>query len=134
MLLFSLRQINYILLTRSPLICIYSKLYTVLVRLACVKHAASVHSEPGSNSTLKKLSLDLFCFLSQNYLSNSSDFILKIYNILSYTIYLFCLCSVYKNYILYPIIFKELSIPNLSLLKLNLNYIQFAPVLSTFLP
>ena len=134
MLFFSLRQINYILLTRSPLSCIYSKLYTVLVRLACVKHAASVHSEPGSNSPLKKLSLDLFCFLSQNYLSNSSDFILKIYNILSYTIYLFCLCSVYKNYILYPIIFKELSIPNLSLLKLNLNYIQFAPVLSTFLP
>ncbi len=30
----------------------YSKLYPVLVRLACVKHAASVHSEPGSNSPL----------------------------------------------------------------------------------
>ena len=28
----------------------YSKLYPVLVRLACVRHAASVHSEPGSNS------------------------------------------------------------------------------------
>ena len=27
-----------------------SKLTSVLVRLACVKHAASVHSEPGSNS------------------------------------------------------------------------------------
>ena len=27
-----------------------SKLRPVLVRLACVKHAASVHSEPGSNS------------------------------------------------------------------------------------
>ena len=34
---------------------ISSKLETVLVRLACVRHAASVHSEPGSNSPLKDL-------------------------------------------------------------------------------
>lgn len=31
----------------------FSKLKSVLVRLACVKHAASVHSEPGSNSPKK---------------------------------------------------------------------------------
>ena len=29
---------------------IFSKLKTVLARLACVKHTASIHSEPGSNS------------------------------------------------------------------------------------
>ncbi len=42
------RQVVYVLLTRAPL---YSPPEgRFLVRLACVKHAASVHSEPGSNS------------------------------------------------------------------------------------
>jgi len=39
-----LRADSHVLLTRSPL-----KLKT-FVRLACVKHTASVHPEPGSNS------------------------------------------------------------------------------------
>ena len=39
------------LLTRSPLI---PQQAGIIVRLACVKHAASVHPEPGSNSPLKK--------------------------------------------------------------------------------
>ena len=44
-------QITHVLLTRSPL---YSRAETLfLARLACVKHAASVRSEPGSNSPLK---------------------------------------------------------------------------------
>ena len=38
------------LLTRSPLI---HQQAGFIVRLACVKHAASVHPEPGSNSPLK---------------------------------------------------------------------------------
>jgi hypothetical protein len=46
-------QIAHVLLTRAPcahsLYC-YRKLRT---RLACVKHAASVRSEPGSNSRVK---------------------------------------------------------------------------------
>jgi hypothetical protein len=46
-------QIAHVLRTRAPcahpLYC-YRKLRT---RLACVKHAASVRSEPGSNSRLK---------------------------------------------------------------------------------
>ena len=46
-------QVAHVLLTRAPcahfLYC-YRKLRT---RLACVKHAASVRSEPGSNSRLK---------------------------------------------------------------------------------
>ena len=33
------------------------------VRLACVKPAASVHPEPGSNSPLFNILLYLFCFV-----------------------------------------------------------------------
>ena len=46
-------QIAHVLRTRAPcahLLYCYRKLRT---RLACVKHAASVRSEPGSNSRLK---------------------------------------------------------------------------------
>ena len=38
-------QVSYVLRTRSPLSTL---LYPV--RLACIRHAASVHPEPGSNS------------------------------------------------------------------------------------
>ena len=38
------------LLTRSPLSLFGSKLPGDFVRLACIRHAASVHPEPGSNS------------------------------------------------------------------------------------
>ncbi len=52
-------QVSYVLLTRSPLYLVSQYCYreTVLVRLACVRHAASVDSEPGSNSRLKLSSL-----------------------------------------------------------------------------
>ena len=43
-------QITHVLLTRSPLV--YPR-KGLTVRLACVKHAASVRPEPGSNSPLK---------------------------------------------------------------------------------
>ena len=45
-------QVTHVLRTRAPCACLlycYSRLRT---RLACVKHAASVRSEPGSNSRL----------------------------------------------------------------------------------
>ncbi len=42
------RQIIHVLLTLAPLY--YFPERKILVRLACVKHAASVRSEPGSNS------------------------------------------------------------------------------------
>jgi hypothetical protein len=45
------RQVSYVLLTRAPLYS--SPCGDFLVRLACVRHAASVDSEPGSNSRLK---------------------------------------------------------------------------------
>ena len=53
------RQVTHALLTRPPLSIEKSirKLHSQYsVRLACVKHAASVHPEPGSNSHVKVLS------------------------------------------------------------------------------
>ena len=41
----TLGQMTYVLLTRSPL-----EVQVPLDRLACIRHAASVHPEPGSNS------------------------------------------------------------------------------------
>src|SRR3954462_5222742 len=45
-------QIAHVLLTRSPLV--YSR-RGLTARLACVKHAASVRPEPGSNSPLNSV-------------------------------------------------------------------------------
>ena len=45
-------QVTHVLLTRSPLV--YPR-KGLTVRLACVKHAASVRPEPGSNSPTKTL-------------------------------------------------------------------------------
>src|SRR3954454_9504408 len=45
-------QIAHVLLTRSPLV--YSR-RSLTARLACVKHAASVRPEPGSNSPLNSV-------------------------------------------------------------------------------
>ena len=42
-------QVAYVLLTRSPLTSA-RRAWHPSVRLACIKHAASVHPEPGSNS------------------------------------------------------------------------------------
>ena len=44
-------QITHVLRTRAPCAILYC--YSTRTRLACVKHAASVRSEPGSNSRLK---------------------------------------------------------------------------------
>ena len=43
-------QVAHVLLTRSPLGLLRCKHQMDLVRLACVRHAASVRPEPGSNS------------------------------------------------------------------------------------
>ena len=42
--------VSYVLLTRAPLYLPSEE--SVLVRLACLRHAASVRSEPGSNSSV----------------------------------------------------------------------------------
>jgi hypothetical protein len=43
-------QVAHVLLTRSPLGATRCCHRVVLARLACIRHAASVHPEPGSNS------------------------------------------------------------------------------------
>ena len=48
-----------VLLTRSPL-AIGEQALHAAVRLACVRHAASVQSEPGSNSSVQSLFFNLF--------------------------------------------------------------------------
>ena len=48
-----IRQVTHALLTRPPLSLPKCKHSGIFVRLACVKHAASVHPEPGSNSLIK---------------------------------------------------------------------------------
>jgi hypothetical protein len=42
------------------------------VRLACIKHAASVHPEPGSNSPQKNFSHTLVCLRSSFFLSGTT--------------------------------------------------------------
>ena len=64
-----MRQVTHALLTRPPL---SHKIFIseenqieCFVRLACVKHAASVHPEPGSNSHVKKFSCPVINWLNQ---------------------------------------------------------------------
>ena len=50
------------------------------VRLACVKHAASVHPEPGSNSHVKKL-ISVKLNLANSFIQIESEFtVLKVFN------------------------------------------------------
>ena len=51
-------QVTHALLTRPPLSLPKCKHSGIFVRLACVKHAASVHPEPGSNSHKKFVILE----------------------------------------------------------------------------
>ena len=68
-----MRQVIHALLTRPPLshkiVSPEGNQIKCFVRLACVRHAASVHPEPGSNSHVKSLILSktrlaniLYCF------------------------------------------------------------------------
>ena len=58
----SRRRVTHVLLTRPPL---YSTPCGVFrVRLACVRHAASVDSEPGSNSHIESIQKPVFFALS----------------------------------------------------------------------
>ena len=51
-----MRQVRYALLTRAPVAGYRKQAFdTAAPRLACVKPVASVHPEPGSNSSLFKL-------------------------------------------------------------------------------
>ena len=63
----SRRQVGYVLLTRAPVAIriLLLKLYAA-PRLACVKPVASVHPEPGSNSSLYKFYLIPFAQLTSS--------------------------------------------------------------------
>ncbi len=50
-------QVGYALLTRAPVAIKGSKLLHAAPRLACVKPVASVHPEPGSNSSFLSFNL-----------------------------------------------------------------------------
>ena len=67
----SQRYIIYVLLTRSPLTVLLQS-----VRLACIRHAASVHPEPGSNSPFD---LTLFYTLSSVILLKFIDVVLFLF-------------------------------------------------------
>ena len=79
----SKRQVLYALLTRAPLVSIRRP---VTVRLACIKPAASVHPEPGSNSPYYVLFVvvdELTTSSSRSLLLTSVFFALRLLNFVS---------------------------------------------------
>ncbi len=101
-------QVTYVLLTRSPLSLFESKLSEGFVRLACIRHAASVHPEPGSNSpfdlaqTLTLRFVFSYVIFSENMVSQVIDvscLVFKDRNVL------FRLRFVQRSYIIHRIIF-----------------------------
>ena len=79
-------QVTYVLLTRSPLDSGKQALLP-LVRLACIRHAASVHPEPGSNSPFD-LALRWLWHLSLHF------FVFRNWRFILY----FISCSVFKDH------------------------------------
>ena len=63
----SCRQVAYVLLTRPPLSC---PRRNNSARLACIRHAASVRPEPGSNSPKRVVRL---CSLQASFLTLSNE-------------------------------------------------------------
>ena len=83
-------QVTYVLLTRSPLSLFGSKLPKDFVRLACIRHAASVHPEPGSNSPFD-LALRCLWHLSFIYLFVCFE--------IDVLVCIFISCSVFKDHL-----------------------------------
>ena len=57
-------QVTHALLTRPPLRFSIASFMSISVRLACLKHAASVRPEPGSNSPINLIEKLLLALLS----------------------------------------------------------------------
>ena len=72
-------QVTNALLTRSPLEISYC--YNILVRLACIRHAASVHPEPGSNSPQKSTSCDVQRYISMRLVKENASYLLLLITI-----------------------------------------------------
>ena len=91
------------LLTHSP-VAIKVLLLHAAPRLACVKPVASVHPEPGSNSSL------LFCFVSFAQASSFSIVVLDgiFLRISTSSLYYFsCLCKCFQRTLLLCPLFRE---------------------------
>ena len=69
-------QVTYVLLTRSPLDS-EKQAFLPLVRLACVRHAASVHPEPGSNSHVKMVFVSCQFYLALFTVNSGSFFVFR---------------------------------------------------------
>ena len=93
-------QIVHALLTRPPL-SIFRKIY--LVRLACVRHAASVRPEPGSNSRL--------IFLLK--ITHSIIFCLSL-------LLLFCSLIIELSKVSYAVLLSKFNAPFRELLQFNM--------------
>lgn len=79
-------QVTYVLLTRSPLDS-EKQAFLPLVRLACIRHAASVNPEPGSNSHISFILAPPVMFSFQR----SIFFLRRLTHLLYYTkFYSFC--------------------------------------------
>ena len=85
------RQVTHALLTRLPL---YWGIAPFLARLACVRHAASVRSEPGSNSPIESLNLHP---CGRSSLSDSSFLVLSVMESQGVHIISGSLCLVFKE-------------------------------------
>ena len=92
------RQIAHALLTRPPLIRDRSPF---TVRLECVKHAASVHPEPGSNSLKNCILLsfaDKLKSFFQSFNSKLLTLVLCVQSLINENlIRLICCCSIFKD-------------------------------------
>ena len=101
----STRQVTHALLTRPPLSHIELQTEVIcsicFVRLACVKHAASVHPEPGSNSHKNVFALQSHTsyFVTWTFLKLNNDVCLVSYKLTS-------LNSFTKTYCLGSCIFR----------------------------
>ena len=97
------RQVTHALLTRPPLshkiISPEGNQIKCFVRLACVKHAASVHPEPGSNSHVKKLIsvklnlANLFIQVANKFAtvrSSSNNSASRLFSSLSHKFWIYC--------------------------------------------
>ena len=97
------RQVTHALLTRPPLshkiINPEGNQIKCFVRLACVKHAASVHPEPGSNSHVKKLIsvklnlANLFIQIANKFAtvrSSSNNSASRLFSSLSHKFWIYC--------------------------------------------
>src|SRR5437660_2047519 len=74
-------KVAHVLLTRSPLGTLLSCERKALARLACVRHAASVNPEPGSNSPFKARTHGTKALsLSQDSQSLSHSSVVKVLN------------------------------------------------------